>query len=188
MSAGREKLIADLDAAGYFKLTDEDRAVEIKTMFVTGDGPFTEYPYIFDEATHRIGRIDAENVAEGFAADELLNLQEPLSRLGIALEVDELADRGPDTLVIVNGTRYLVLSAEETAEERDWLLATQRVLAIINKLLEEGGAAERVYLLYVGELSLALLLTPPMFELLSKTEELNPFEKPQAIDIAPTEI
>lgn len=188
MSEGRDKLIAELDRVGFFKLTEEHRAAEIRTMFVTGEGPYSEYPYIFDEATQRICPIDAENVADGFATDELLKLQEPLLRFGIDLKVEELADEGQNYVIGVNGITYLVLSAEEIDEERDWLLATQRVLAVVNRLLDSLGADERVYLLYIGELSLAVFLTPQMFDVLSESDELNPFEKPQAVDVAPIEV
>jgi hypothetical protein len=97
---------------------------------------------------------DGEEMAEGFVRRELEDLAPRLRELGVDLHVEDVTrpisvEDGPH-VVSINGRRCIVWSPQDWAERRAWRTAAVRPLGVINDLLAEAGATERLFTLYSG--------------------------------------
>jgi hypothetical protein len=115
-----------------------------------------EWPFVGfgDEPDGHWFFSDGEKMAEGFVRGELEGLAPWLRELGVDLHVEDVArpnsvEDGP-YIVSINGRRCVVCSPLDWEEHRAWKTAAVRPLGVINELLAEAGATERLFTLYAG--------------------------------------
>lgn len=122
----------------------------------------TEYP------TRRAWSADAEDLAEGGVVRWLERLAPCFARQGIAVAATQAWEpAAPEYVVTVNGRTFTIYSAATASLLGAWVAAAINALALVETLLIEGGATERVYAPrreFGGNGSLMLLLTPALAE------------------------
>jgi MFS family permease len=142
-------------------LTPAEAAAEQKRV-AAGGWPFKLQG---DEPGETWFFIDSEEMAEGFAPRELAALAPALRAYGIELQVDVVARpvhvEDGEHVISINGRPCVMWSPEDWEGYRAWETATLRPLAVLNDLLAEAGATERLFsLVNSGNDGIALLLDP----------------------------
>jgi len=160
---GIEALIAELEAADYFKYADPQKVPCLKDEMRSHS-----YPFPFD-----LGRqyfADAEDLAEGGVAEFLSEIGSFLRRQGVQFgeASDEMDEEGEGYWVTVDGQRHRMASAEEL-QLPPWEIVTVNCFSLVDKLLTKAGSDERVNCLYFGgNEQIAVLLTTRLVEIIQR--------------------
>jgi hypothetical protein len=109
--------------------------------------------------------IDGEEMAEGQSPRELAELGPALRRYGIELRVEHvrrpMGVEDEDHVISINGRECVMWSPGDWVGYHAWETASVRPLAVINELLAEAGAVERLFTLHIGgNDGVALLIDP----------------------------
>lgn len=133
--------------------------------------------------TGYIVHADSEELAEGYAWDFLERLAPLLERLGVPpLTVDQVFANDADQTLTVNGTTYLLRTMAEQHLDIDlWQLATRRVFGIVNTLLIAAACEERIFQLYTGGDTCAVLLSPAQYAAVLADREVSGDAMPQPV-------
>ena len=162
-----------LDLLGFYRFDDPLVAQNAKARAVSNGW------FFFEPTIRGPYHADAEGLTEGDVLDLLRRVKPFLETQGVLLErLDQDFTVGGSYSVTVNGVEFLLYTEDELDVEDIWALTTQRVLRILNTLLEQYQSDERAYILYGGNDTHIVFLTPPMQELISKTAGVPASEKP----------
>lgn len=145
---------------GMWRFVSEEEAGAAQRKVAEGGYPFSAAT---DEPDGDWFHIDAEEMAEGQIRYQLQDMLPRLRELGVDL-VAEMLDpdlENGDAVVVINGRRCVLWSPGDWETGLPWLTSTIRPLAVINDLLAEAGAIERVFLLRDG---VVWLLDPRIVE------------------------
>jgi hypothetical protein len=171
--------VSRLDELGFFEYTDRSQLAQVRKQIARDPDAG-----VFSPDTHRFFFADAEDLAEG-GVDELLRELEPtLRRAGVtALSLDEnFAEDHYD--VVVNGKRYLILSAEQIESDHIWDYAGARTVSLINDLLSTAGSDERAYGYARDNDFGVFLLTPELRDEIAAVVD-SPRDEPYEVDDRP---
>jgi hypothetical protein len=114
---------------------------------------------------------DNENLAEGDIGVTILLMKSVLEQEGVKLKSveDEFGgtEDGPEDegyRVVINGEPHEIYESEAVSSADIWILSLERLLQIVNGLLEDAGSHERLYGMYGGNDGRVILLTPEMHD------------------------
>lgn len=176
-------LAHQLDSLGYYRFVD--RAEAERCIAEVGR---TYYPW-GHEATRRDFSADAEELAEGGAAEFIESLRPTLEQLGVRIGQveDEARDVEGSTYIehhlIVDGERSLIVSPydEELGDEL-WALAAARTFGVVNRLLERAGSDERLYAIEGGNDLRGVILTEEVLRAVTVCNLFGTDELPYRLD------
>lgn len=161
MALANEQLASALEQAGYFSDLSASEAIALRAA-ITNDGfvGAQDHP-------SRTALTDSEALAEGGVEEWLRQDINPLlTARGIAFP--EIENRFPEDAsgysVIVDGREYWMW--REGQAEDSWGTSTVAAFLLVNDLLQQSGAPERLHLLGGGNDGNAWLLTPEQAQIL----------------------
>jgi hypothetical protein len=160
---GIEALIADLEAASFFKYADPHKVPDLKDEMRT-----RSYPFSLDSGRQFFA--DAEDFAEGGVAAFLNEIGPFLRGQGVQLgeASDEMDEEGEGYSVIVKGRRHRMATAEDLYLP-PWEIVTANCFSLVDKMLTEAGSAERLNCLYFGgNEQIAVFLTARLREIIQR--------------------
>jgi hypothetical protein len=115
------------------------------------------YPFRSHKADQGVRRfsVDGETMAEGGVIYVLKDMIPALRVHGVELQLENVnlprvGDTEGEYVVAINGHRCIVWTPEEKTTDRDWETATVRPLAVINGLLSEADATDRLFTVMAG--------------------------------------
>ena len=161
---GNPKFADDLEKLGFLTYAPDPAKAKQELLTKGWSGIFGE--------TGRFFFADSEDLAEGGIGNWIKSLTPVLEKLHVVLpEIkDEFAQ---DYYVIVGNARVLIWSKEELAQEDGkpgltWGLASARAFGIVNGILKSSGTSEQLYAVSGGNDLSAILLTPDLFDVITK--------------------
>jgi len=177
--------VSGLEALGLFKYTNPDNLDEVREAIVRRRSLFEANGY--SELMGRVFAGDAERLAEGGVLAFLFEIAPFLHSQGMSGMVYLDQEYHPDYhvyVVKVNLDEYVMLAEEELGQVISWSAIPARTFAMINKLLEGAGSKERVYSTRgsIAESSLAILLTPELYDAIRSSELLSDDENLLTVD------
>jgi hypothetical protein len=98
--------------------------------------------------------VDGESMAEGAVERVLRKMAPGLRACGVELQVETVNEpievQDGDYIVAINGRRCVVWRPEDWSAHRAWEVSTVRPLAVVNDLLTDVGATNRLFTLGAG--------------------------------------
>lgn len=139
-----------------------------------------ETRWMFDDAVRRMELADVEHLAEGGFIDWLTNDgAQLLAWRGVTMpDVHQTLE--DDRYVVHVGGRDYVIYEAGSSTDNPWVLAAEACVRIVNDQLEAAGAPDRLYWLHGGEDGVVGLMTPAMFEAITRARVLNSNSWPYA--------
>ena len=137
--------------------------------------------YLFSGETQREYNADSEDLAEGGVLDLLGEMKSFLAREGVDIgQATQHCDTDGYS-VMINGEEYQMYSQEELETQDIWFLTTIRALSMVNTLLARVGSGERLYYLYCANDTVAVFLTPVMYDTIVASPALALRDKPNSV-------
>jgi hypothetical protein len=139
-----------------------------------------EARWMFDDAVRRTAFADVEHLAEGGFIDWLTNEgAELLAFRGVTMpDVRQTLD--DDRYVVHVGSNDHVVYEAGNSPDTQWVLAAEACVRIVNHQLTAAGAQDRLYWLHGAEDGVVGLMTPAMFEAITRARVLNSSSWPYA--------
>jgi hypothetical protein len=171
-----KELLDELETLGFYRYTDPRLVERIQARTV-------ESGYLYDEAVGRTFFADAEHLAEGGVKDFINAIVPFLAKQNVLIRsVEENFNIGGEYSVTVNGRTFVMYTQEELETAEIWELTTIRAFSMVNTLLKQAEASERLHYLYGGNDMLAVFLTPDMYRLIARRVDQDETEKPRSVD------
>lgn len=169
-------LFEALEELGFLDSTPSEATAEVKSVALSHGWPYAH------EANGRYLLTDAESLAEG-GVDEFLEQARPFleSRGATVPEAQDVVDDSYGAYsVVVGTTEHTIYTAAESRQAVEqlgllWGLATARAFGLINGLLAEAGAQDRLYALSGGNDLAGVFLTDAMAAVIRSQPDL-PFD------------
>jgi hypothetical protein len=160
--------IADrLIEMGYLKFVPPDDRPAVREDMIRSlrDGYVDSKWNRHCDARDRRGyEADAEDLAEGGIGATIKRMRDTLRAEGVqplASIHDHLEDEDDGYRVEIDGVTHVIWTPEDDGQDA-WLLATRRLLQIVNELLVKAGSQEHLYGVYGGHDGRVILLTCEM--------------------------
>jgi hypothetical protein len=151
-------LVTALDSLGFFKFTPPDKIESAKRDFER-----TGLMAIFGD-NGRMFHADAESLSQGGVGKFLRRIESFLTVLGAVLaRIIEHFDKD-GYRVTVNEWIYDIWL--DTDKLDPWMMSTIRTFLLVNDILAQAGAHERMYAVNSGNDLVAHFLTPEMFDVI----------------------
>ena len=176
-----KKLAADLDTAGFWGRASDAERQRLRDEVAAGAPPF--------EGMEAVGwLVDGEDLAEGEVESLLQTLSPALAERGVDLTVETVEgpwdDGSSGYKVRINGIevdlyRFDPNEPNVPLSADPWTDCTLKPLAVINRLLAEGGADERIVVISPGgNDGMAFLLPLKVVGVLSESPVVEPEDRP----------
>jgi len=167
------ELIAELERLGFYGYTPPEQIDAAKTDAVrTG--------HLFAGSTNRDFMADAEDLAEGGVLECLEQCRPFLDRQGLHIEsAREEIGEDDGYSVWINDERFWMYTEEELGPDC-WVLTTNRMLTMLNTLLEAAGSKERAFTLEGGNDQQLVFLTKAQYEAIRRSPAIPERNKPEA--------
>jgi hypothetical protein len=117
-----------------------------------------------DARDRRGYEADAEDLAEGGLGAAILRMRDVLRIEGVGPLMsihDHLEDEDDGYRVEIDGVTHVVWKPEDDGQD-SWMMATRRLLEIVNALLAKAGSTEHLYGVYGGHDGRVILMTCEM--------------------------
>ncbi len=170
--ADAEVIVDRLVDMGYLKFVPDDQQADVRRQLTdTAIEGYLETEWNEDcvSVDLRSYPADNENLAEGDIGATILLMRPVLEREGVTLDSVEDEFGGTDSKpgdegyrVLINGETDVIYKSGDVPSADLWSLSLQRLLEIVNGLLEDAGSSERLYGMYGGNDGRVILLTPEM--------------------------
>jgi hypothetical protein len=165
-----EYLAHELQALGYFRYLTEERKQRIPKLLEQ----LKKDPSIYTVKVNRDYPADEERLTECGIKTFLKDIRPVLKANGVDVtqrQIIEDCTRGGYS-IHVKGKPYLIYSAEELDSDDVWGISGRRTFAMINDLLRNSDAEERIYSYYNGNDHWAWFFTPKLHALLASADFL----------------
>jgi len=170
-----KELLDQLEKLGFYRVISP-------TLTQAAMNEALQTGYLFSGETQREYSADAEDLAEGGVLDLLGKMKSFLTREGIDVsKVTQDFNIGGSYSVTMNGEEYEMYSQEELETQDIWFLTTVRALSMVNTQLARVGSGERLYYLYGGNDTIAVFLTPVMYDTIVASAALETHDKPNSV-------
>jgi hypothetical protein len=159
----RLEFVNTLDSLGFFKFTSPENIESTKREFER-----TGLVAIYGE-TGRMFHADAENLSQGGVGKFLRRIKPLLAALGVVLNriIEHFDNDG--YRVTVNEWIYDIWFDSDKLDP--WVMSTIRTFQLVNDLLAQARADERMYAVNSGNDLSAYFLTPDLFEVICNHHE-----------------
>lgn len=133
---------------------------------------------VYDEATNKFARIDAEELAE-FSFDFVPQLTKILDKRKIKLLVKKTENTEKTNEININGEKIILYSKEELENGNFWNSASVNFFVKLNQILQSKKSNERFYLIYEGNDLSTFLLTNSEYKIFIERYESELNEIPR---------
>jgi hypothetical protein len=180
--ADAEVMVDRLVDMGYLKFVPNDQQADVRGQLIDTamDGYLeTEWNEDCVAVDLRSYPADNEDLAEGDIGATILLMRAVLKREGVTLDSVEDELGGTDSepgdegyRVLINGETHVIYKSGDVPHADLLSLSLQRLLEIVNSLLEGAGSSERLYGMYGGNDGRAILLTPEMHDYIQSMDDV----------------
>ncbi len=158
---------------GYYRFASREQAQAAqREALISGD--------LYVDDTCRVFFADAENIYESGAREFLVEIYQFLRLIGSPiLSFEEVAEQGSFYDIVLNGSRFRILSKKDNELGDPWRAPTMRLFCAINSIIGRSPAQERLYYDVIGNDTMTVFLSDDMYSTIVDSGYAPQLKKPR---------